>query len=39
VALEPGTKFGTGGDGFVRLNFACSADVLEQAVTRMARSL
>lgn len=36
VALVPGTDFGTGGEGHVRLNFACSADVLEQAVTRMA---
>lgn len=39
VALEPGGKFGTGGEGFVRLNFACSSDVLEQAVDRMVRSL
>ncbi len=39
VALEPGEKFGTGGSGFVRLNFACSASLLEQAVDRMARSL
>lgn len=39
VALEPGAKFGTGGEGFVRLNFACSADLLEQAVTRMSGSL
>jgi cystathionine beta-lyase len=39
VALDPGEKFGTGGDGFVRLNFACSADLLERAVTTMAASL
>ena len=39
VALEPGEKFGAGGDGFVRVNIACSADLLEQAVVTMAASL
>ncbi len=33
VELSPGDKFG--GDGFLRLNFASSRSVLEQAVTRM----
>jgi cystathionine beta-lyase len=39
VALEPGSKFGAPGDGFVRLNFATSAEILEQAVTGMAAAL
>jgi cysteine-S-conjugate beta-lyase len=36
VALEPGLRFGAAGRGFARLNFGCSADVLEEAVRRMA---
>jgi cysteine-S-conjugate beta-lyase len=35
VALEPGPLFGTGGDGFVRLNFATSPAILDEAVRRM----
>lgn len=36
VALNPGPTFGTQGRGFARLNLACSADVLEEAVRRLA---
>lgn len=36
VALESGLKFGRQGTGFVRLNFACSPEVLTEAVTRLA---
>ena len=36
VALEPGLRFGREGSGHVRLNFATSAGLLEEAVTRMA---
>jgi cystathionine beta-lyase len=36
VALEPGTHFGASGNGHVRLNFATSAQILDQAVTAMA---
>ncbi|MFR9675259.1 MalY/PatB family protein [Streptomyces sp. TR06-5] len=36
VALVPGEVFGTGGAGFVRLNFATRPDLLAEAVTRMA---
>ncbi|WP_341482147.1 MalY/PatB family protein [Arthrobacter gengyunqii] len=36
VALEPGLKFGRHGTGFARLNFACSPEVLTEAVTRLA---
>uniref|UniRef100_UPI0027420E4F MalY/PatB family protein n=1 Tax=Actinoplanes sp. RD1 TaxID=3064538 RepID=UPI0027420E4F len=39
VALEPGTRFGTQGAGFVRLNFGTSAEVLEEGIERMARAL
>ena len=36
VALNPGPSFGVGGEGHLRLNFACSPDVLEEAVRRLA---
>ncbi len=36
VALESGLRFGRQGTGFVRLNFACSPEVLTEAVTRLA---
>jgi cystathionine beta-lyase len=35
VALEPGAKFGTGGEGYVRFNFGTSSDILREAVQRM----
>jgi cystathionine beta-lyase len=39
VALLPGSEFGTGGEGFVRLNLATAPDVLVEAVHRMAAAL
>ena len=36
VELSPGPTFGPGGAGFVRLNFATSADVLEIILDRVA---
>ncbi len=39
VALNSGPTFGPAGAGHVRLNFATSADVLDEAVQRMASSL
>jgi len=39
VALEPGPVFGTGGEGFVRLNFATSPEILDEAMRRMAAAL
>ncbi|BCL12409.1 MalY/PatB family protein [Micromonospora sagamiensis] len=39
VALSSGHVFGTGGDGFVRLNFATSPAILTEAVTRMGRAV
>jgi len=35
VGLEPGPVFGTPGSGWVRLNFGTSAEILDEAVTRM----
>lgn len=39
VALSSGHVFGTGGRGFVRLNFATSEAILTEAITRMGASL
>jgi cysteine-S-conjugate beta-lyase len=36
VALNPGPHFGTQGRGFARLNFACSPEVLTEAIRRLA---
>lgn len=36
VALTPGHSFGELGKGFARLNFACSPEVLEEGVRRIA---
>lgn len=35
LALEPGNKYGPGGEGFVRLNFACSQKVLMDGLNRL----
>jgi len=39
VALEPGPLYGTGGDGFVRLNFATSPPILDEAIRRMRSAI
>ena len=39
VALSQGPSFGTGGDGFARLNLATTRALLEEAVRRMARAV
>jgi cystathionine beta-lyase len=39
VALGDGEPFGPGGQGHVRMNFACSQEVLADAVGRLASSL
>ena len=39
VALNSGPTFGPSGAGFARLNFATSAQILEEIVIRMARSV
>ena len=39
VALEPGTRFGAEGSGWVRLNYGTSEEILDEAVNRMATAL
>jgi cystathionine beta-lyase len=39
VALSSGPWFGTGGEGFARLNFGTSGALLEEAVRRMAATV
>ncbi|PWU25189.1 MAG: putative C-S lyase [Candidatus Rokuibacteriota bacterium] len=39
VALNDGKAFGRGGDGFVRLNFACARSTLATALERMRGAL
>jgi cystathionine beta-lyase len=39
VALDPGEAYGSGGSGYVRLNFATSPDILTEIVARMARAV
>lgn len=35
VALDPGEAYGPGGEGFARLNFATSADLLAEILDRL----
>jgi cystathionine beta-lyase len=39
VALSDGAIFGTGGQGFVRLNFGCPRSMLEEALIRLKQAL
>ena len=39
VALNDGAEFGKGGEGFVRLNFACPQKILKEALQRMKEAL
>lgn len=39
LALEPGPKYGQGGDGFVRLNFACPRETLTDGLNRLKTAL
>jgi cystathionine beta-lyase len=39
VAFNDGKIFGTGGEGFVRLNYGCSRSMLAEALQRMKRAL
>ncbi len=39
VAFNDGASFGKGGEGFVRLNFACTRQVLAEALDRMREAL
>ncbi|MFJ8067084.1 MalY/PatB family protein [Psychrobacillus sp. NPDC096426] len=39
LALEPGTKYGEAGDGFLRMNCACPFETIQEGVSRFARAL
>jgi cystathionine beta-lyase len=39
VGLVDGREFGSGGEGFVRLNFACPRALLDEALDRMSSAL
>lgn len=39
LALSPGTQFGRGGEGFVRLNAGTSPELLTEAVARLVRGV
>ena len=39
VALSDGAAFGSGGEGFVRLNFGCPRSILVEALERMKKAL
>ena len=39
IGLNDGAEFGKGGEGFVRLNFACPRKTLKEALDRMAVAL
>ncbi|KAB2334703.1 pyridoxal phosphate-dependent aminotransferase [Cytobacillus depressus] len=38
LALEPGTKYGTGGEGFVRMNIACPREILLDGLERLKKA-
>ena len=39
VFLSPGISFGTHGSGYMRLNFACPRNILEEALNRITQAL
>lgn len=39
IAVSDGPSFGTGGNGFVRLNIACARPVLADALSRVAKAV
>lgn len=39
LALEPGTKYGPGGEGFVRMNIACPRETLMDGLERLKTAL
>ncbi|PFA70446.1 cystathionine beta-lyase [Bacillus sp. AFS015802] len=39
LALEPGTKYGPGGEGFVRMNIACPRKTLKDGLERLKAAL
>ncbi|MBA2871520.1 cystathionine beta-lyase [Anoxybacillus calidus] len=39
IAVEPGNKFGEDGNGFIRLNVACTRETLQEALKRLVAAL
>lgn len=39
VGLQPGSMFGQGGNGFMRMNIGCQASVLEEALRRIVTTV
>ncbi|RDI36919.1 cystathionine beta-lyase [Falsibacillus pallidus] len=39
LALEPGTKYGLGGEEFVRMNIACPREMVQEGLDRMKKAL
>lgn len=39
IAFNDGKAFGSGGEGFIRMNFGCPRPVLEQALNRMKKAV
>lgn len=39
LGLEPGPKYGPGGEGFVRMNIACPMDDLKEGLERLKKAL
>lgn len=39
LALEPGTKYGQAGEGFLRMNVACSLATVQEGVSRFKQAL
>ncbi len=37
--LDPGSKFGAGGEGFMRINLACPRQLVDEALDRLASAL
>ncbi|GAA3320041.1 hypothetical protein GCM10020331_029420 [Ectobacillus funiculus] len=35
IVVEPGEKFGPGGEGFIRLNLGCPRSILQEALIRL----
>lgn len=38
IGLEPGPKYGPGGEGFVRMNLACPQETLEDGLARLKKA-
>jgi cystathionine beta-lyase len=39
IGLNPGNDFGENGEGYVRMNFACTPDTINAALVRLQQSV